>query len=215
MVVGMYRELFVAVASSAAALTGLLFVALSVAPRPAPGSRLDVIREVRAAASLLAFSNALTVSLFGLVPLNSAGYPAAVMGIIGILFTGAGLRSILADRTARRRVSGQLGLILLLLATFSIELAGGVMTIRQPNQATGITLISNVLVASLLIGVARAWELVGDRDTGLITSIAVLAGRERHLGGSAVGPGAPGPVPGAAEAAGPTSPDQTSRPGGT
>jgi hypothetical protein len=30
----------------------------------------------------------------------------------------------------------------------------------------------------LLIGIARAWELVGDRDTGIITSIAVLAGYE-------------------------------------
>ena len=45
-------------------------------------------------------------------------------------------------------------------------------------------MIGNVLVASLLIGVARSWELVGDRDTGISASIAALVGHERHLGGS-------------------------------
>ncbi len=44
-------------------------------------------------------------------------------------------------------------------------------------------MIGNVLVASLLIGVARSWELVGDRDTGISASIAALTGHERHFGG--------------------------------
>jgi hypothetical protein len=52
-------------------------------------------------------------------------------------------------------------------------------------------------VASPLIGVARAWELVGDRDTGITASIAALAGRERHLGGFLGHP--PSPVSGPAE----------------
>jgi hypothetical protein len=38
MVFGAYRELFTAIATSAAALTGLLFVAISVAPE-LPGTR--------------------------------------------------------------------------------------------------------------------------------------------------------------------------------
>ena len=38
MVTGIYRDLFVAIATAAASLTGLLFVALSVAPRPARAS---------------------------------------------------------------------------------------------------------------------------------------------------------------------------------
>ena len=36
-----------------------------------------------------------------------------------------------------------------------------------------------VLVSLLLIGVARAWELVGNRDTGILSSIAVLSGYSR------------------------------------
>lgn len=181
MVFGAYRDLFTAVAASAASLTGLLFVAISVQPRSARGERRDVIQQVRAAASLLAFTNVLSVSLFGLVPSNNVGYPAIVLGIIGVLFTLAGLRSMLADPVARRRIRGQLGLIALLMATFVVELAAGFALLGNGRDTDGLDLLSNVLVASLLIGVARAWELVGARDTGIISSIAALAGRERPL----------------------------------
>lgn len=187
MVTGTYRDLFVAIAGAAGALTGLLFVALSVAPRPRPGERPDIIRQVRAAAALLAFTNALAVSLFGLVPNNEIGYPAAALGVGGILFTLGGLRSILADPVARTRVPSQLSLIVLLLAAFGVEIVSGIIVAANPHQTVGIDIIGNVLVGSLLIGVARSWELVGDRDTSISASIAALAGRERHLGGAACG----------------------------
>ena len=70
-VLGNYRELFAAIAGCAAALTGLLFVAMSVAP----AARRGVIQQVRAAAALLAFTNALTVSVFGLVPITTSRTP--------------------------------------------------------------------------------------------------------------------------------------------
>lgn len=232
MVFGTYRDLFTAVAASAASLTGLLFVAISVAPRPARGTRRDVIQQVRAAASLLAFTNALIVSLFGLVPGNNVGYPAVALGIIGVLFTAAGLRSIVADPGSRRRVRGQLGLVALLLATFSIELVAGFVVISNGHNTSALDAVSNVLVASLIIGVARAWELVGDRDTGVLSSIAALAGHERPLSGYGVldGPGGqadrpdspdrpdptdrPDPADGADGADGPDRPGGSDRPGG-
>jgi hypothetical protein len=97
---GAYRDLFPAIAECAAALTGLLFVAMTVAHRHSPSDRPVVIEQVRVAASILAFTNALAVSLFGLVPGNNAGYPATVLAVIGILFTAAGTRSIFSSRFA-------------------------------------------------------------------------------------------------------------------
>ena len=188
MVTGAYRDLFVAIAGAAGALTGLLFVALSVAPRPRIAGHPNVIRQVRAAAALVAFTNALAVSLFGLVPHNLVGYPAAVASIGGLLFTLGGLRSILSDPVARPRVLGQISLILLLLTAFGVEAVAGVISIMRPHSVVPIDVIGNVLAASLLIGVARSWELVGDRDTGIASSIAALIGHERHLGGSVANP---------------------------
>jgi hypothetical protein len=174
----------VAIAGAAGALTGLLFVALSVAPRPRMAQHPDVIRQVRAAAALLAFTNALAVSLFGLVPNNVIGYPAAAFGVGGILFTLGGLRSILGDPAARPRVGSQIGLIMLLLAAFGVEVGAGILDVAHPHSHAPIDVLGNVLAGSLLIGVARSWELVGDRDTGITASILALTGRERHLGGS-------------------------------
>jgi hypothetical protein len=177
---GTFRELLTAVAGTGGALTGLLFVAMSVAPRSRLAGQPAVIRQVRAAASLLAFTNALAVSLFGLVPGDNAGFPALVMAVIGILFTVAGARSILASpATTRLHMRRQAGLIMLLLAAFGVEFVAGVELISSPASSGAAELLGNVLVALLIIGVARAWELVGDRDTGIIASVAVLTGHDR------------------------------------
>ena len=212
MVTGTYRDLFVAIAGAAAALTGLLFVALSVAPRPRMAAHPNVIRQVRAAAALIAFTNALSVSLFGLVPHNEIGYPALAAGLGGILFTLGGVRSILADPVARGRLRSQLGLVVLLLVAFGFEVWAGLLSIAHPHSDVPIDVIGNVLAASLLIGVARSWELVGDRDTGIMASIAALAGHEQHLGGSVGGP-ADVPPDDAADPAGPANPTQVAGPG--
>jgi hypothetical protein len=197
-VTGDARDLFVAVASAAAALIGLLFVAMSVSPRPAGGRPRGVIHQVRSAAALLSFTNALGIALFGLVPGNNAGYPAIAFGVVGTLFTLASVRSILADRAARARLLGQIALIGGLLAVFLIEIVDGVELRAHPAHHSALDTIGNLMIVSLLLGVARAWEFIGDRDTGIWASIAVLAtGREHPLTApdaepaEPAGPGAP------------------------
>jgi len=192
---GAYRELLTAAAGSAAALTGLLFVALSVAPRSQAAGYPAVIREVRAAASLLSFTNVLVVSLFGLVPGTNTGYPALVTAVVGILFTAAGLRSVVTSpETTRVHLRDQVGLFALLLLAFGFELGGAVELIAQPASTGGAQTVCYVIVGLMLIGIARAWELVGDRDTGILASILVLAGRDSRSGDDAVKKGAPPPA---------------------
>jgi hypothetical protein len=169
-----------AIAASAGSLTGLLFVALSVARRPDPQAGPAVIQQVRAAAALLAFVNALAVSLFGLVPGTNVGYPAAVLGIIGLFFTAASLRTILSSRATAGLRLGQTGLIILLLLIFGTELGYGIALLIHPANIHLVENISYALVTSVLVGIARAWELVGDRDAGILASIAVLARHEHE-----------------------------------
>jgi hypothetical protein len=175
-VIGTYRDLFAATAGAAGTLTGLLFVALSVAVRPEPGSATRVIHQVRVAAALLAFSNTLAVSLFSLVPDTNAGYPAAVLGVTGIAFTAAAIRSIRSSRATASHQLQQLQLIMLLVLIFGTELVSGIIAIARPDDGTPVQVIGYALVASLLVGIGRAWELVGDRDTHLLASLAVLTG---------------------------------------
>jgi hypothetical protein len=181
-VTGDARDLFVAIASAAAALIGLLFVAITVTPRPAGGRPRSVIHQVRSAAALLAFTNALGVSLFGLVPDNNAGWPATAFGIVGVLFTLASVRSMLADPKARPQFVHQIALILALLAVFITQIVYGARLLENWHNHVALDTIDNVLIGSLLLGIARAWEFVGDRDTGVWSSVATLiTGQQRHL----------------------------------
>jgi hypothetical protein len=179
MVLDSSRELFTVVAEAAATLTGLLFVAMSLAPRHEATSHLGVVQQVRAAASLLAFTSALSISLFALVTDDNVGYPALVLGIVGVSFTAASVRSLYESAHNRQLLRKQMSLVILLLATFGCELVVGVMLVVNSHDTTALDVLENVVAASLLIGIARAWELVGARDTGLFASLAVLGGRWR------------------------------------
>jgi hypothetical protein len=175
-----YRELFTAVAATAGSLTGLLFVALSVTGR-ARGASPSAIQQVRAAAALLAFTNAMAVSLFSLVPDTNPGYPAVALGVIGIFFTAAGVRTILSSQATPPQQRQQLGLVILLLLIFGTELICGIAVLANPRLSTALQIMCYALIASVLAGVARAWELVGERDTGLWASLSVLTGRRRGV----------------------------------
>lgn len=177
MVAGNYRDFFVVIATSAATLIGLLFVAMSVSKGRAR-AHPQVVREFRAAASLLAFTNAFTVALFGLVPGNNIGYPAAIVGMIGILFTAAGVRTTLFLPSQQQHRRPQLALIVALLLVFGFQIANGVELIIASHHGGALDTIGDVLIASLLIGIGRAWELVGDWDTGIVSSISRLIGHQ-------------------------------------
>ena len=115
------------------------------------------------------------------MPGNNAGYAAFVVGVVGILFTAASVRSIATSRdVSAEQAFRQTGLIVLLFAAFGSELACGIGLTSNNTSVFGPGLLSNTLVALLLLGIARAWELVGNRDTGVLASLAVLAGRDRQ-----------------------------------
>jgi hypothetical protein len=94
-----------------------------------------VIREFRAAASLLAFTNAFAVSLFGLLPGTNVGIPAAVLGVIGVFFTAAGVRTTLTVPRLQQRRRPQLALVVLLLLTFGFELLNGIQLMVNPHRS--------------------------------------------------------------------------------
>ena len=202
MVTGGYRDLFVTIATSAATLIGLLFVALSVSERRA-GNRSRVVRQFRAAAAFLAFINALSVTLFGLVPGTNAGYPALFLGITGLMFTAAGVRRTL-ELTVRRQVLTRVPfLVVLLLVVFGSEFAFGVVLLNNPHDSSALSNVGDILIVSLLIGIARAWELVSEWNTGLWSSLGALLGpppgtdkEGADVAGEQSTPGVPDTAPG-------------------
>jgi hypothetical protein len=99
------HEFFATSAEVAGALIGLLFVAISVSPERILGPDGSETHSMRAAATLTAFTNALAVGLFGLVPGFHVGVTATVVAILGIVFVvGAVLHLHPAWRAGRIQV---------------------------------------------------------------------------------------------------------------
>ncbi|BBZ26153.1 hypothetical protein MMAD_04480 [Mycolicibacterium madagascariense] len=166
-----YREFFVAIAGAAAALIGLLFVAVSVFPERARQAQTQVAFHNRASAALLVLTNALVLSLAALVPGTTLGWWAVWMSVTVLMFVAATVRSLVGGRTER---GASLGVVVALLLLAGFEAYAGIRLVR--SDPTALSTLCYVLIGDLLVGISRAWQLVGLRDTGLLTSLRILAG---------------------------------------
>ncbi|WP_445165989.1 hypothetical protein ACTXG7_19160 [Mycolicibacterium sp. Dal123E01] len=183
-----FREFFVAAAGTTGALVGLLFVAVSVFP---DAGREDTTRaqfHTRSSAALLVFTNALIISMAALVPDVRLGWWAIVAGAGVLVFAAATARSIVSEARALRDGPGrQLGLIglpgLLVIGGFEVY-AGIRLLAAAPELDLGaIKTLMYVLIGELMYGIARAWQLLGVRDSGLFSTLRLLAGRDPARGG--------------------------------
>lgn len=169
------RDFFVASASVAGALIGLLFVAISVAAerlaRAQAGSQLH---QVRAAAALTAFTNALAVSLFALIPGHKVGPAAVAVAVLGLGFVTAALLLLIRQRQVRRGVLHDELFLLGLVITFVFQLIEGADVIAHPRGAGAVNTIAALVIVCFLIGISRAWELVGGPVIGMTHEVKAL-----------------------------------------
>jgi hypothetical protein len=175
-----FHDLFVASASVAGALIGLLFVAISVAHERLEDAAAPHIHRVGAAAALTAFVNALTVSLFGLLPGDELGGTAVVVSIFGVLFVvGAMLSLWRVRRSGSGWTSARDALFLISLgATFVVQLIGGLELGAHPADVGDARQIAITMIVCFLIGITRSWVLIGGPSIGLTSELTKLV-RER------------------------------------
>jgi hypothetical protein len=170
----------------AGALIGLLFVAISVAPQWSdPTRRVEL--DVRAGVAFSALLDALTVSLFALIPgvdLGTVALAVACTGVGSCLALGIILyRAGRSDSRGRQfRMLSVQGLI------FVYQGVTGVQLMQDTHRASSVQTLAILTVVFFLVGIARAWQLIGARDTGLFGTIRAA------LGSRSGAPPAPGPA---------------------
>jgi hypothetical protein len=198
------HDFFLASAGVAGALIGLLFVAISVsAERLAKAEASAQTLRIRAYAALTAFINALSVSLFALVPGEKIGWTAVIVAIVGLLFVAAALLSLIRLRQVSW-ASLRDGLFLVGLAvTFVLQMVTGVTVVQRPGDSGSVNTIAILVVVCFLVGISRAWELIGGPSIGIGHEVAALVrGGDTARGGAPVAPDTAGSAgaPRAAEA---------------
>jgi hypothetical protein len=176
------HDFFAACASVAGALIGLLFVAISVAAdRLAREEAQAQVHRIRAAAALTAFINALAVSLFALIPGHTIGPTAVATASTGIVFVAAALLSLIRRHQLRRNIAFDLLFLLGLLITFAVQLYNAADVLNHPGNASAVYTIASMVVICFLIGIARAWELIGGPSIGIRQEVTALV-RDHHRG---------------------------------
>ena len=172
MVPQQFANFFTTSAGASAALIGLLFVAVSRAEGGGVfGSEARADRHAAATGAFAALANAFFISLGALIPGANLGALVLVVGAFGLLNT-LGLGRELWRRRLQGRYAGR-GVLLVLggLIVYGTEMWCGLTLLRDaPAEADGsyYTVLAFLLLGVYVVGLRRAWELLGVPQKGIL-----------------------------------------------
>lgn len=160
MIPSAYSSFLVASTQASAALIGLLFVAISIAPERVFGAGSEATRRAMALSSFTALANVFFVSFGSLIPDLTFGIMVIVAGAVATSQTLSLLTMTGNWRREQRLVRG-LTLFVASLGVYAYEVIVGVQLLYSPASNWLYTAIESLMLGIFAIGLARAWELLG------------------------------------------------------
>ncbi len=136
------------------------------------------LHRVRAAAALTAFSNALVVSLFGLVPAGGFAAATLTMSVVGLVFIAASLSSLLRVHGVSWRNGYDVVFLVGLMVIFVFQLLEAIRLERNGQNLDALRSVATLVIVCFVVGIARAWELIGGPSIGLGSEVRARFGRK-------------------------------------
>jgi hypothetical protein len=178
----MFHDFFAASAAVVGALIGLLFVAISVSQERLAERGGAQSHRIRASAALTVFTNALTVSLFALIPGIHLGWPALITAILGEVFVVASLVSLYRVRREQPRGYRESFFLAGFAIVFATQLIYGIKLTGDPESVGDVRALAILVVVCALGGIARSWELIGGPEIGLRQEVTRTVRERAHEG---------------------------------
>jgi hypothetical protein len=163
-----FQPFFTASVAASAALIGLLFVSVSIAPERVFGHQSDAVRQAQALSAFTALANVFFISLMSLVPNVLFGLVVTIVSLPAIFQTLALLGLARHWRETGIVVRG-LFLFLASAAIYGYELSIGIQIWRTPTDKADLISLLFVLMGAYAIGLGRAWELLGAPRSGFLS----------------------------------------------
>ena len=172
-----YQPFFTASVAASAALIGLLFVSVSIAPERVFGKEAESGRQAQALSAFTALANVFFISFGGLMPDVPLGVIVTIVAMPAVLQTVA-LLGLFGQWRAERTLYRGLFLFLASAAVYGAEVAIGIQLWRSPANPGALSGLLDVVLGAYAIGLGRAWELMGAPRSGVIFGlIDLLIGR--------------------------------------
>jgi hypothetical protein len=158
-----YQPFFAASMGTAAALLGLLFVAVAVAPERTVGAGAPVERQMVAESVFTALLNAFFLSMSGTIPDINIGSVALVLSGFALFQTLQVGRRLWPRQLTVRSAVQRLSLVVVALAIYGGQLENAFQLVQVVGPGAPIGGQINILFALYAFALGRSWELLGAR----------------------------------------------------
>lgn len=150
---------------ASAALIGLLFVSVSIAPDRVFGAGARAEHQLLALSAFSALASAFFLSFAGLLPGVHIGDVAIAVGTLALTETLALLLVVPQWRREKRLVRGLLAFVVSAVL-YGYEIVVGIRLIDAPDDRGALGTLLVLLIAAFAVGLIRAWQLLGATHHG-------------------------------------------------
>src|SRR5579863_4265549 len=163
-----YFTFFMTAAGAGAALIGLLFVAISLAPQRTVQPGAPVVARVISSSTFTALFIGFLISLGAVLPHWNIGILTLILSLMGVINSLSQGWLMLRPWPSWQNVVRRMWLITVSLYLYVQTFIRAIQLLMTPNQEGLVFTIGGLLMGIYSIALLRAWELLGVQRTGLL-----------------------------------------------